>query len=266
MKNLLFMVKTDLMKSLHLRYIYICIFLIPGIHLINLADEMIYHYVNDINSITVLYLFSMRHALGALSPLLLFLCAFPISLLLCDEINNNACLYYIIRASGTSYIWSKVITSFILGFFCCLAGYLIFIFGLSIFYPLYPDNELITQSYILAPYVSLSKSFLYFLIMCIPESVSFAFLSVCSLLIASICSNAFAVCSFPIILVYGWRYMVGTFSLPSIFNWTQYMYNGFCVENLREYNLLVTLCYFSILSAIAGTLSAILMKRRIPYA
>lgn len=254
---------TDLKKSFTFPGFYMALIGVCVLNLLNLLDEIRIFTVKE--DCSVLYLYEARHSLGAFSILILFLCALPFGLNFCTEWNNDNTKYCLIRTSKNKYGWSKVIVTALTGFLACQIGYMLLVFLLNLYLPLYPYDTPRLESYIIHsqfPQIARAKTIYYFFISTLPESFSFSFLAVIALYISSKITNVFVVLSSPILFYYGWNFLSGSLGFPYILCWPTFMYTGILTDFGSYYSLLCTAIYYLFGIVLVGAVFVRNMKRR----
>lgn len=259
--------KTDLRKAFSSSEFYLALVGVCVLNFMNLFDEMRIHTVKEY--CFVLYLYEARHALGAFSILILFLCALPFGANFCSEWNHGNTKYNLIRTSKNKYGWSKVIVTALTGFLACQIGYMLLIYLLDLYFPLYPTDLELLDIYIRNSSfkeIARAKKYYYFFISTLPESFSFGFLAVVALYVSSKITNTFVVLSAPILFYYGWNFLCGTLRFPYILCWPSFMYRGIDTNLGSGISLLFTMLYYLIGIIIVGALFVKNIKRRIENA
>lgn len=259
--------KTDFKKAFSFSEFYLAFAGICFINLFNLYDEIRIFTVRE--DCSVLYLYQARHALGAFSVLILFLCAVPYGLNFCTEWNYQSARYHLIRTSKNKYGWSKVIVTAATSFLACQLGYMLLILLLNIYLPLYPYDAQRLEIYILGSQfaeLARAKTLSFFFISTLPESFSFGFLGVVALYVSSKMPNIFVVLSTPILFYYGWNFLSGSFQFPYLLCWPTFMYTGIITKWGPNLSILCTFLYYLIGIVLFGGLFVINIKRRVEHA
>ncbi|MCD2493425.1 hypothetical protein LQE92_12450 [Lacrimispora sp. NSJ-141] len=258
-------IRMDLKRLFSSVQFYIAVIGILGINVLNILDE-----TGVVTESSVLYLFNGRAVVGAFEMLLIFFAILPYCLSFCVDWDYGYYKIELIRGNRNRYLISKIITTVIGTLVATIAGYILFVLILRLFYPLFPRGVEEIKYYMqLTPTAFQEAAFsripqLYFLVTIIPEALMYCFLACVALLISSKDTNRFIVLSSPIIFYYIFNFLCGTLRLPSILMW-QSQKIGVMPDLPWIQNLFVTVGYYLLWIGLVGILFLRNVRRRIQF-
>ena len=258
--------KVDIKRVLLSKEIYLSIFGICMINLLNIWDEL--RLIGDLKNTSVFYFFIYRHGLGAFSILDNVVIVLPYALSHAEEFSTGYIKSVYLRIGSVKYTLSKIIVTSIMTFVTVFVGYTFLIMLLNCVMPLFPEAQNIqtyygqTSLFLLAE----KQTPLFFICELIQESTASAFLSVITVVVSLYIKNKYVLLCVPVVIVEGWSYLCGTFNLPNILWWNLFISDQLIAVSANEYiNWSVTIMYFLVGIIICGVIFSQIIKKEVEY-
>jgi hypothetical protein len=224
--NFTAMLRMDFYRAFGSYRFLAAILLTCALYLVSSGNE-IKMLANGRNEVSVVYFFDAVNNYNTLMDILLVICVLPYSMSFCADWKNRYIRAIAIRTTSRTYSWSRVITCFISSFAAVIAGIMLYVCLMALFFPLYHANSYDPDSgAILGQLLAADQPLLYLLGYGVIRGASSAFWAVFGIVCSSYIPNVFLALSAPLI---GFKLLVDLqywFRLP-LFLSVDYISEGF---------------------------------------